>query len=60
MRLLRSKVKILSYMLLLILGLTATACYRLPRDDDYGVIPNTNNRDFTRERDGNFLPTASY
>lgn len=30
-----------------LLVLLATSCYRMPNDDDYCVIPTTNNRDIT-------------
>lgn len=32
-----------------------SSCYRMPGDDDYSVIPTINNRDVTREVDGNPL-----
>lgn len=36
-----------------------TSCYRMPTDDDYSLIPMTNNRDFTREKsDG--IPGVGY
>ena len=49
--------------LLLILALTClTSCYRMPTEDDYCVVPTTNNPDVTRERVGTntMMPGASY
>lgn len=36
-----------------------TSCYRMPTDDDYSLIPMTNNRDFTREKSEG-LPGVGY
>lgn len=47
-------------LLLIALAISTTACYRMPRDDDYSVIPTTNNRDVTHERRDIFLPNVSY
>lgn len=39
----------------------ATSCYRFPTENDYSLIPSTNNRDFTGEGNGaNKLPTVGY
>jgi hypothetical protein len=36
-------------------------CYRMPTDEDYCLIPSTNNRDFTRESPANSLmPGVGY
>lgn len=34
-------------------------CYRMPTEDDYSMIPLTNNRDFTREKQ-QALPGVGY
>lgn len=36
-----------------------TSCYRMPTDDDYSLIPMTNNRNFTREKSEG-LPGVGY
>lgn len=35
-----------------------TSCYRMPNEDDYSVIPMTNNRDFNKEGDSPLLPSG--
>lgn len=47
------------FFLLSILTLATTACYRMPTDEDYCVIPTTNNPDVTREKGGN-MPSMNY
>lgn len=42
-----------------IFSVIATACYRMPTDDDYSLIPMTNNRDFTREKN-EMMPAMGY
>lgn len=42
---------ILKFFLLISIIISATACYRMPTDEDYCLIPSTNNPDFTRERE---------
>lgn len=37
-----------------------SSCYRMPTDEDYCVIPTTNNPDITRETGGQLLPSMSY
>lgn len=48
-------------MLILILMLTVslTACYKMPTEEDFCLIPSTNNPDFTRESTNN-MPGMSY
>jgi len=46
-------------LLLLVLTLSATSCYRMPSDDDCSMIPSTNNRDYTREK-GKGAPGLPY
>jgi len=33
-----------------------TSCYRMPAEDEYSLIPGTNNRDITRESSQSALP----
>ena len=40
--------------------LCLTSCYRMPTDDDFSVIPTTNNPDVTGEKPGNWTPNVSY
>lgn len=54
--------KLFSYSTLLCAALiliSATACYRMPTDDDYCLIPSTNNPDYTREK-ANINPGVGY
>lgn len=38
-----------------------TGCYRMPTEDDYSLIPTTNNPDITREACGsNPMPNGSF
>lgn len=39
---------------------TLTGCYRMPTDDDYSLIPCTNNPQITRQRQDNVTPKVSY
>lgn len=43
------------YLLLSIIILSLTSCYRMPTDDDYCLVPNLNNPDITREKSSNSL-----
>lgn len=43
----------------LVLLLLATACYKMPTDEDYTTIPTTNNPDITRDK-GGWQPNVSY
>lgn len=36
-----------------------TACYRMPTDDDYSLIPSTNNPAFSRQKT-NEIPGLGY
>lgn len=40
--------------------LSCTACYRMPTDDDYSVVPMTNSPDFKREGTPALMPNTSY
>lgn len=36
-------------------------CYRMPGDDDYSVVPTTNNPDIVRDKGGEqLMPNVSY
>lgn len=35
-------------------------CYRMPTEDDYSIVPVTNNPDITREKSGNVMPNMKY
>jgi hypothetical protein len=49
--------KILVTLLLLV---SFTSCYRMPTDEDYCVIPTTNNKSITREKAGPPIPGVQY
>lgn len=36
------------------------SCYRMPTDDDFSVVPTTNNPALTNERSDHFVPGMSY
>lgn len=45
----------------LIILTSLTACYRMPTENDYSLIPNTNNRDLTRDHPStSAAPEISY
>ncbi len=47
--------------LILSLSLLLTGCYRMPTDDDYSVVPNTNNPYITGDKAGQMgMPTMGY
>jgi len=37
-----------------------TACYRMPSEDDYSVVPSTNNPDITNAKSESCLPNLKY
>lgn len=45
--------------LMTFIAIFLTSCYRMPTDDDYSLIPLTNNRDFTHEKSEG-LPGVGY
>lgn len=50
----------LLFISLVFLGITATSCYRMPTEDDYSLIPLTNNPTYTRERASSPVPGVGY
>lgn len=53
--------KIIFFSLMTLLAFNLTGCYRMPTDDDYCVVPTTNNRDITRERtESSHVPQVNY
>lgn len=46
--------------LCLTFALLTTGCYRFPGEDEYSLIPTTNNRDLTREKDASIVPNVKY
>jgi hypothetical protein len=45
--------------LLLFLASMLTSCYRMPEEDEYSLIPSTNNPTYTREKAG-AVPGVGY
>lgn len=45
---------------LFVLATTATGCYRMPTDQDYSLIPMTNNPSLTREKNASPVPGMGY
>jgi hypothetical protein len=37
-----------------------TGCYRMPSENEYSVVPRTNNPDLIRERPNTFTPAVNY
>jgi hypothetical protein len=36
------------------------SCYRMPGDNDYSVVPTTNNPSVTYEKNDNMMPSMKY
>lgn len=54
----RKTMKLSSYLTVLVLAMaiiSLTSCYRMPTDDDYCIVPTTNNPSVTYEK-SSFLP----
>lgn len=50
-----------SYLLLAVCLLTSsTGCYRMPTDDDFSLVPTTNNPAVTREKNDGLIPGLGY
>lgn len=55
------KKNVLKSLILLMIALNVTGCYRMPTDEDYSVVPTTNNSDLTREKpSNNFAPNVGF
>jgi PBP1b-binding outer membrane lipoprotein LpoB len=54
------KTRMKSIILLLTLATLMTACYRMPTDDDFSLVPATNNPAVTGERDESAMPGMGY
>lgn len=37
-----------------------TGCYHMPTDEDYSLVPSTNNPQATRQRQDSLTPKVSY
>lgn len=37
-----------------------SSCYRMPTDDDFSVVPTTNNPSVTQEKPSGFMPAMGY
>lgn len=46
--------------LFLVTSLSLSACYRMPTEDDYCLVPNVNNPSITREKSGSAMPNLKY
>lgn len=46
--------------LFLIATFILSACYRIPNEDDYSVVPSVNNPDLTREKSSGFMPNMGF
>lgn len=44
----------------LCLGVCLTGCYRMPTEDDFSVVPTTNNPAVTCEKSTSILPGSGY
>ncbi len=49
-----------NWMLAIIALTLLTACYRMPTEYDYSVVPTTNNPDITREKRTPPMPGLQY
>lgn len=44
----------------LLVLVTLTSCYRMPKENEYSLVPMTNNPDVTRDRGPGLVPGVSY
>ncbi len=44
----------------LLMAFLLTGCYRMPTEDEYSVIPRTNNPDIIREKVNPLAPSVNY
>jgi hypothetical protein len=47
-------------MALIFIANMLTACYRMPADNEFSLVPTTNNPDITGDRGNSILPSVSY
>lgn len=52
--------KLNKIMALFLIAFSLTGCYTMPGEDDYSLVPTTNNPDITREKSDSFMPQMSY
>jgi hypothetical protein len=52
--------RIVKTILFFVLSTCLISCYRMPTEDDYCLIPSTNNPDLTREGNAGILPGVNY
>lgn len=48
-----------SILLISLISVLSGCCYRMPEDDEFSLIPSTNNPSYTREKP-NAVPGLSY
>lgn len=46
----------MQYVLLLFTFIALTGCYRFPEDDEYSIVPATNNPAVTKEKTQGMMP----
>jgi hypothetical protein len=47
-------------LLILIFSISLAGCYRIPGENDFSIIPATNNPEVTGERPGSAMPGMKY
>lgn len=48
-------------LVLFLVMMSVCGCYRMPTEEDYSVVPMTNNMDVTREKpSNNFTPNVGF
>lgn len=48
------------FLTLLTFSCVFTSCYRMPGENDYSVVPTTNNPAVTFEKNDNLMPAAKF
>jgi hypothetical protein len=54
------KIHVIYFALCISLGTLLTSCYRMPTEDEYSLVPSTNNPASTRQRSEGLTPKMSY
>ncbi len=54
------KNKISSLFLLFFSFVVLASCYRMPNDNEYSLVPTTNNPAVTCEKNDNIMPSVKY